>query len=1010
MKRLYYILMALVSQAICVGVSAQQATAEPVYGEGAYYSARNYLLRATYKGGGEESYFLIQRDGYLYLLPESRLPNSPEELKKLLWKVTVHGGTDDLSGFSYGFRSFLSSFDLVFRSEEATSSGASASGTANRLVGDIRQWQPSSKSSIPGDNIFYHSTSGGKVIIAWGADGDRVVPRSFKDFKEAENARDVLTITPCRVGSYVVFSVNELNTNFGKNGAYDEETHDVRATANSYFHMALTYGQIPDVLKQPLQAQGVVEGDTEEAIVLPNDAYRTDDRTWFSLLVKDKGYIVATSGYTLETTDKWQGKTAFSADAYLFQVLYDGNTDQIYVRNKLNPNVNLAPLSVAYYVGGENQYSPATVEKGVYLIQVVGINDNRNSWSDETHPRKDKYLTFLPDGSFAFAEYGDHLRKDPAAQWVIEENTTAGKVTVTNRERGKYSAPYFGDSPDRIFKGSAAGTVFFLGTDTLRLVRLSSDCLNDHYAGYHHFTNLSRSNGFTLKYQGQGNLGVDGDGYAYITSGDVRFQLELVATETYGYTTPANTALVPLERTVYRLKYGNYYLSFDPDVAINRRYKLTGTPMNAAVFLLKEVRRSQSGEPQYQLFNAPYASGDWAEVNDVTGNLIALYTNGVITSGKTLVMAALSEGGSYAPIKYKTEAEVQQLGNFVTPIPVKGTSFFYAKYATPLSWLAVNSSTLFAVNVTDADYPRAEFAVIDHVLAAYRSFTAEDFDGEEQEIQIESILTSAALAPQSANSISLSYLAVEEQPQGSLVARYVRGINMPQYLLMSDVKESVVDGKTVRTARFLRSLADSVSLYYLGDKNPDAFLWEGKPRLAFVEGILSEDDSKLTIAGETIQIGYSPEEQQIEGVSSPILFSLRLTPESNGTFLLETRGDVYSYYGSGLNSWIKIVDGVPVLHTSTYEEAILEGAEVFIVKQSGLLKTAAVKETSVQVTAAKGQVVISGAAGKYVRIVDILGKTLADATIASEETVVNIPAGLAVVSVAGEKAVKVVVH
>jgi hypothetical protein len=1020
MKRLCFVLTVLFLRLASLEVFAQDVEGikgVPIYDEAIYSNARNYLLRATYKGS-EGEFFLREKGGYLYLIPASQMPDSPESLNEVLWKVAAERGGDDITGFTYHFRTAFSQRDLVFRSEESTASGASVSSTANRLEGNIQQWQPSSKSGSPSDNIFYHIPAGGTNVIAWGVYGNKVVPRLFKNLVEAQNARDVLTITPCRVEGYVSFSVNELNTNSGKNGVYNESTHDVRATSNSQFQISFaSSGQVPAILSQRrLQAQGVTSGVEAGSIVLSEDAHQVSDRTWHALLIKDQGYIVAKTTSTgtldLSSTDKWYGKTSLPADAYLFNVTYDGNTGQVFVRNKLNPAEDLTPGAIAFYVGGENQYVPATVVNGVYLMQIVGINDNRNSWSDETHPRKGKYLTFLPDGSFAFTDYGEHLRTDPAAQWVIEGNASvsAGEVLVTNRERGKYSVPYLGDDPQHIFKGSEAGTIFFLGTDTLRLVYLTSDCLNDPYAGYHHFVSGLSGEGFTFKYyQGGGNLGAGssgGEDYLFITNSDTRIYPEFVATETYGYTTPTNTALVPLERSLYKLKYNGRYLSFDSDVAVNRRYFLQDDPEQAAVFLLKETWRDKNGEQQYQLFNASYASGQWAEIDDVTGNYITLHTNGVITSGKTLVMAKLA-GGSYVPVEYEKEADVRLLGDWVTPIPVKETSRFYAKYSLPLSWLSVNNAVQSVVNVTDKNYPKGEFAIQDHYPSLYRSLTTENVK-EEQEVRIESISTSAALAPQSAGSgnASLSYLIVEDQSQVNLVARYVRGIKMPQYLLMSDIEEKVVGGKVVRTARFLRSLADSVALYRLEGKDPEAFLWEGKPRLAFVEGILSEGDTKLTVAGETIQITYSVAGQQTEGESSPLLFSLRLAPEGNGTFLLETRGDVYSYYGSGLNSWIKIIDGVPVLHTSTYENAVLEGAEIFTLR-SNFLKAVDIKEASVKVTVSEGKIIVVGAAGRKVTVVNLLGQTLLNETIVADEVTLDVPAGFIVVSVEGEKAVKV---
>lgn len=69
----------------------------------------------------------------------------------------------------------------------------------------------------------------------------------------------------------------------------------------------------------------------------------------------------------------------------------------------------------------------------------------------------------------------------------------------------------------------------------------------------------------------------------------------------------------------------------------------------------------------------------------------------------------------------------------------------------------------------------------------------------------------------------------------------------------------------------------------------------------------------------------------------------------------------------------------------------------------------AVSAEAVKVVAGQGQVTIAGAAGKKVVISNILGQAIANTVIASDNAVIAAPAGVVVVAVEGEEAVKAIV-
>ena len=65
--------------------------------------------------------------------------------------------------------------------------------------------------------------------------------------------------------------------------------------------------------------------------------------------------------------------------------------------------------------------------------------------------------------------------------------------------------------------------------------------------------------------------------------------------------------------------------------------------------------------------------------------------------------------------------------------------------------------------------------------------------------------------------------------------------------------------------------------------------------------------------------------------------------------------------------------------------------------------------STISVTATEGAVVVKGAQGKKVAISNVLGQTVASTLITSDEATIAAPAGIVVVAVEGEAAVKAIV-
>ena len=140
--------------------------------------------------------------------------------------------------------------------------------------------------------------------------------------------------------------------------------------------------------------------------------------------------------------------------------------------------------------------------------------------------------------------------------------------------------------------------------------------------------------------------------------------------------------------------------------------------------------------------------------------------------------------------------------------------------------------------------------------------------------------------------------------------------------------------------------------------------------------------------------------------------------EADRAFLFE------SMNGDGLEiapakaAWLKMQNGCLVLsdkNTSKFDEVVTGGDDALIFNVEHVcgdeiaVDNEEIAVEGVSVVAGNGQVTIMGAAGKNVTITNILGKVIANQTIASDNATIAVPAGIVAVAVEGEAAVKAIV-
>lgn len=273
---------------------------------------------------------------------------------------------------------------------------------------------------------------------------------------------------------------------------------------------------------------------------------------------------------------------------------------------------------------------------------------------------------------------------------------------------------------------------------------------------------------------------------------------------------------------------------------------------------------------------------------------------------------------------------------------------------------------------------------------------------------------------------------------------YVRGnTNMPQYLLA--VRPNIVPADTVwcdATAHAHATEADRltcphtsitkgyVDAWYLVNLQDSVDVHEGLDaakyqwnnaytRLGFVEARHIDDtlvikNSIYTGNNKPIEIGKAATWAGKDSIflgdnkHKNVAFSFRLVKSGSNDFLIESEGDKIAPEKGG---WIKIQNGVPVIAKyETYNEAGRD-AEIFNVEKTSETPTAneSIEASEVNVTAAAGAVIVKNAAGKKVAISNILGQTIATVVLTSDNETIAVPAGIVIVAVEGEDAVKTVV-
>lgn len=293
------------------------------------------------------------------------------------------------------------------------------------------------------------------------------------------------------------------------------------------------------------------------------------------------------------------------------------------------------------------------------------------------------------------------------------------------------------------------------------------------------------------------------------------------------------------------------------------------------------------------------------------------------------------------------------------------------------------------------------------------------------------------------------FSAVEEPERNNeffIDTAHVNVSSMPTYLLALDVEakktaecnheDHPAIGDHYQVIDYLQgrymvdASVDSVIPVYL--KNSVKPFENVYTRYAFVNAIHYQDTLYIMDAADAT-IKYDRDLYDGKNVAKKVVLkekaydgasiAFRLKDQSDDeNFYIETKGKQYGYAANG-NTWLKeqnhniVSTGRGYSETSDHNgnwhqdvyEDIYQALLLNTTAQSDATANEDVEVSSVTVIAGNGQVTVAGAAGKKVVITNILGQTVANTVVTSDNATIAAPAGVVVVAVEGEGAVKAIV-
>ena len=609
----------------------------------------------------------------------------------------------------------------------------------------------------------------------------------------------------------------------------------------------------------------------------------------------------------------------------------------------------------------------------IYNIRFYKSNGNDNT-------ENGKYLTTSATGD-AFQAKGLVIADldVPAYQWVIS-GVDGNDVTFTNRETGvKLTTKLFDEGNDRY--------------------SLAFESASNSETQYNYY-NVNQEGDVVVGKKADGTIDTKNLQGAYV---------ELIPVKAATYAGYLNVD----DKTVMTLSFGRdiaptsnkLYPVYDETTSTGFAEEMTGNVTEAAQWRL--IKSTTNNHPVR--YNYVYANGDL--INTKTqGDVVYAYTYKLqlINNGKVENLYLGKDGDRLVP-----EANA---GNFYIQENVDG-SVYIKQYVSGAnhnnSGEALLLNNFWAEDNSINDLKDENFSVRQIMPTSVED--DDYYDNSEVAMLSESDNVKTFLIEE-APAISLpaneghysfvsdlgNYITMNEERDGLTVKEEAEAM----YLYVTD-KEEVVPafyitkgaGANTNERMFLFNPTDSVTYYVADGAYDKVYQLPGKQTKAiFKAAAINETRDTLTtsIKGESTLVAMDANNtQKIEGGLDR--FKVQI---------VESTADPDMYVVRQSNSkdgmvWLSALNGI--LTWGDQDDAMLFD----ITRAEAPTANEGVSATEVKVIATDGAINIKNAAGKNVVISTILGQIVANEVLTSDNATISVPAGIAIVSVDGEEAVKV---
>ena len=973
-------------------------------------------------GTAKDSVLYLTKDDSLKLMKASDV--TPSMFASTLWCVNVESFNQgqapkfDFTNKAYG-RILEISMDGM--------SGLAAGAVSDSLIvgGDVNGWAFSStfKDGVQTEKPLFSYFTTDSVVALEHYDGNAL--RAVK-YHASDIASITHTVFSLVKPSRMTLDAEALHTMLGMNANGKSFKLSFNKTAN------------PNVMAQDLIARDTLSGYVVLQSKATSKYLRVDTAYHNTTGIK---FIQLTD--TTSTTTYDASATAGESGNYAFRFEYSPYADSVYI------TVEKAILTKQD--GKTWAQSDSTMNRDslhVY-VQDLGtsnaltvLKDSVSTWiklgfggcgdpvtSTKTTIPSDLYVIKSTDGKYLAAPiHGDStvqwvtLEKNvnvwtmPAFQWVVEKqnaNSKTSKINITNREFGKFVTDFIGVQLDTNKDAYAAVTDdkgISKAVSVEGFTAATYEIKNDSLLGYKYLNNedllVTRYKfRYLHEFSDEYYVGVnteENDSILYVGAKS-GFSLKQSATdENYGYTSAVVADLKPLYRKVYTLKIRNAKLIFGAkadSVVLDKEGRFAVSEKVTPITFLLKTNNEKAIDEKETLFYA------------------------FIKTGTDTVKVGTDDNNLWMKSQLMTESRTSAFSVEVDDSPL------YRRFNTTKENTVASDDPdtlkFFRVNNT-ADM------LFEDAYSVYSKDKEINFLGVNNNIQYpdakRAIYVDTAYVDRGTGYIKPQYLLAV----GVNVIPGIDAVPCPlEHNHGYDKDGKPLDKWTCSHAtpgtdgyirgRYLINAVDSAKAdgAYAGAVRDADYIWNNQVRLAFVEAIHKADtlyildgaNANLTDPVDLIKLPKASKTYLGDNTHKNVVFSFRLLEEGSDNFLIEsaeTDGEMIAPMRGG---WVKIQNGVPVISYAAFSDAANE-AEIFNVEKTSETPTANEPELSaetVSVSTTPGAVVVKNAAGKTVTISNVLGQTIANTVLTSDNATINVPAGVVVVAIEGEAAVKAIV-